>query len=143
MNLRVIANVLRKRRQLRHHERWSPTELATHQTSALAALRAHAVERSPFYAELHRGRESAPLEALPVVTKAMLMERFDDVVTDRAVKHADVLSFLETDDGSKLFHDPYWVTATSGSTGRRGIFLADESIAAIPRSVRWPSIPPR
>lgn len=145
MNLRIIASVLRKRRQLRGHEGWDRAELAAHQASALAALRAHAVERSPFYAELHRGLEAAPLAALPVVTKAMLMERFDDLVTDREVRRADVLAFLETDDGSRLFRDRYWVTGTSGSTGRRGIFLADRDewttmMASYARAQEWAGV---
>jgi len=145
MNLRIIAGVLRKRRQLRGHERWTRAELSAHQVSALADLRALAVARSPFYAELHRGLEAAPLDALPVITKAMLMERFDDVVTDREVRHADVLAFLETDDGSRLFRDRYWVTATSGSTGRRGIFLADRAewttmMASYARAQEWAGV---
>lgn len=148
MNLHTLVSVLGKRRQLRGHQRWIPEEVAAHQARALAALRAHAVQRSPFYAELHRGLEDAPLVALPVVTKSMLMERFDDVVTDRGIRYADVLAFLKTDDGGRRFRDRYQVIATSGSTGRHGVFLADPDewttmMASYARAQEWAGVAAR
>ena len=56
----------------------------------LRRLRRHAVTRSPFYARHHAGRERAPLDELPPMTKALLLESFDDMLTDRAVHRADL-----------------------------------------------------
>ena len=52
-----------------------------YQAPRLADLRTFAASRSPFYRDLQRGLEAAPLAVLPVVTKATLMARFDDLAT--------------------------------------------------------------
>lgn len=86
MSTRDISLVLRvfaRRRRLRTHERWSSAQLAGHRERALAELRRHAYARSTFYRRFHRGLEGRPLAELPVLTKAALMESFDELVTDR------------------------------------------------------------
>lgn len=121
MNVAQVLAVLGMRRRLMRRDRWSRDRLLVHQAAALADLRVFAVSRSPFYRRLHAGLESAPLSELPVVTKAMLMEHFDEVVTDPAVKLADVQAHLS----DARYLDHYVVSATSGTTGRRGLFLDD------------------
>jgi phenylacetate-coenzyme A ligase PaaK-like adenylate-forming protein len=126
-----LAKVLRKRARLRRNERWSRRELEAYQARALRDLRDHAVTRSAFYRRLHRGLETRPLDELPVVTKAMLMEHFDDLVVDAAVGRAGVeahLAGLALGDARCL--DRYWVVSTSGTSGRRGLFLAAPCSAA-------------
>src|SRR5437016_2617044 len=57
-----------------------------------AALAQFAREHSPLYREIYRGVRSnisAP-HALPVVTKHALMARFDDWVTDTAIRRTNV-----------------------------------------------------
>ena len=66
---------------------------------------------------------SAPLSALPVLTKQMLMESFDSVVTRPGLRLVDVEDYLATLRGNELFQSRYFVSATAGTTGRRGIFL--------------------
>ena len=95
MNIGTLTGVLRARAALRSHDRWTATELVDWQVRALRDLRAFATARSPYYREIHRGLDDAPLSALPIVTKQQLMERFDDVVTDRAVRLADVEAYLD------------------------------------------------
>jgi phenylacetate-coenzyme A ligase PaaK-like adenylate-forming protein len=122
MSLGFLLNVLRARSQLRARDRWSVDELHRHQTRALRELREFAAARSPFYRNLHRGLDDAPLEALPVVTKGMLMEHFDEVVTDPEVHLADVERYLEDASATSRFRGEYQVVATGGTTGRRGSF---------------------
>jgi phenylacetate-coenzyme A ligase PaaK-like adenylate-forming protein len=110
---------------LRTHDRWDRDELLAYQARRLRELREYAVARSPFYRELHRGREDAPLSALPVLTKSTLMDRFDDLVTDRAIRFADVETYLARATATDVFRGRYRVMATGGTTGRRGVFLAD------------------
>ena len=142
MNIGALAGVLRTRAALRSHERWTRAELLARQAEALEDVRAFAVDRSPFYRELHRGLERAPLSALPVVTKQQLMERFDDVVTDRAIRLADVEAYLDHAAATDLFRGHYRVSATGGTTGRRGVFLANEAewrtvLASYSRAYDW------
>lgn len=141
MELRTLIAVLARRRAIRRHERWDRAALAAHQARALAALREHARTRSRFYQRFHHGLESAPLEALPVLTKATLMEHFDELVVDPEVRLVDALAHLERG-GEPLFRDRYVVAATSGSTGRRGVFLFDRDewvthIVSYARAQQW------
>ena len=85
----------------------------------------HAVERSPFYRDHYRNidLDRVDLAALPPVTKSQLMARFDDWVTDDRLKLADLEHHLESLAGDESYLGQYRVMATSGSTGRRGVFV--------------------
>lgn len=121
----LILRVPSLRRRLRQRERWSRPELEAYRATQLRALRGFAYERSPFYRRLHRGLFDRPLEELPVLTKATLMEHFDELVTDRALRLADVEAHLVGMTGDEHFRGRYRVVSTSGTTGVRGIFLSD------------------
>ncbi|HET7725847.1 MAG TPA: hypothetical protein VFK54_00845 [Candidatus Limnocylindrales bacterium] len=141
----TLLGVLRTRAELRARVHWSRDRLLAHQARALAALRAFATERSPLYRELHRGLAGAPLEALPIVTKADLMERFDDVVTDRSIRLADVEAYLAGATANDRFQGRYRVSVTGGTTGRRGVFLADPAewrtiLASYSRAYDWAGV---
>lgn len=134
--------VLWKRRALERGPQWTRPALVAHQQRSVDQLRRFAVERSPFYRRLHRGLEDRPLHELPILTKAGLMEHFDDVVTDRALKLAELENHLQQDTRGGLFRGRYVVLATSGSTGLRGVFLFNEAewiqaLAFIARPMAW------
>jgi phenylacetate-CoA ligase len=141
----TIVRVLWKRRDLRGHERWSPQRLRDHQDRQLATLRAFATARSTFYRRFHSGLDAAPLAELPVLTKATLMDNFDDIVTDPVLRLADVQAYLDRLRGEDLFAGRYWVSATSGSSGRRSIIPDDLDewttiIASYARANEWAGI---
>lgn len=127
MELTIALGLLRSLRELHQREHWSRAVLEAHQASALRRLRTHAYNQSPFYREFHHGLLDRPLAELPVLTKAILMARFDDLVTDRAVRLADVRTHLAGGNAERRFHGRYWVNATSGSSGQPGIFLFDHA----------------
>lgn len=116
--------------------------IAQRQRARLADMVAHARARSPIYGELYRDlpdRIEDP-HLLPVTDKKMLMERFDEWCTDRAVtlEAAEAL----VDDPSRIgerFLAKYTVMTTSGTTGRRGIFLVDDRTMAVVTAMmlRW------
>lgn len=113
----------------------------------MAEIRRFALERSPFYRRFHAGLEGRALTELPVLTKRILMENFDDLVTDRAVRLRDVEAFLSSHSGTALFRDRYVALSTSGSTGLRGIFLFNDpewlhAIASISRPMAWAGVKP-
>lgn len=134
--------VLWRRRALERTNTWAPDRLARHQQQKLAELRRWAVQRSPFYQRFHSGLDQRPLQALPVLTKALMMEHFDTLITDRRVRLADADAFLRTERSGGLFLNRYVVLSTSGSTGRRGVFLFDPdewltALAMITRPIAW------
>jgi putative adenylate-forming enzyme len=145
VNLGLLAHVLHYRARLRGHEQWSRELLHERQQRSLAELRSFALKRSPFYARFHRGLEERPLEALPILTKAILMDSFDEIVTDRSLRLADIEKYLKALQGDEVFHDRYWISATSGSSGRRSIIPNDLTewatiIASYGRANEWSGV---
>jgi phenylacetate-CoA ligase len=142
MNTRIIFKVLWLRRQLRRRDRWTRRQLEEHQTRSLRLLREHAYARSPFYRRFHADLIDRPLKELPVLTKAQVMENFDELVTDPSVRLANVEAHLANPRGNERFRERYWVASTSGSTGRRGLFLWNFTewttvLASYNRSFDW------
>jgi len=137
----TIVQVLSKLRELRSHDKWTTYQIADHQKKLFVELREFAYKRSPFYQKFHKGLETAPLSDLPVLTKSVMMENFDDFVTDRTLHLEEVRVHVQS--GSKgKFQNKYEVVATSGSTGTPGIFLFNEQewatvIASFARAREW------
>jgi phenylacetate-CoA ligase len=146
MSMQIILRVLALRHRLRQRDRWTRRQLEEHQGRALRLLRQHAYAHSPFYGRFHRGLADRPLSELPVVTKEMVMERFDELVTDPTVRLADVEAHLATLSGEdELLAARYRVASTSGSTGRRGLFLWNPGewaalLASYNRSFDWAGV---
>ena len=119
-----------------------------HQAGELRDLRDFANERSPFYQRFHRGLGARPLHELPVLTKAMLMDAFDELTTDRGVRRGDVQEHVARMRSGDLLHDTYYVASTSGSTGQRGLFVWNEAewatvMASYSRGQDWAGVPTR
>jgi phenylacetate-coenzyme A ligase PaaK-like adenylate-forming protein len=109
---------------LLQRDRWSREELRGYQRERLRALLRHAVERSPYYREALGPRaEDADLADLPTLTKTVLMERFDNVVTDRRLRLAELEPFLTDADAGALYLGEYRVFSTSGTSGVPGLFV--------------------
>jgi len=109
---------------LLQRDRWSHEQLHEHQRERLRALVRHAVRCSPYYRDvLGALAEDADLADLPTVSKRILMERFDDVVTDRRLRLAELEPFLVHADAGALYLGEYRVFSTSGTTGMPGLFV--------------------
>jgi len=129
------------------HDRWTRKPLEEYQARALHACREYAYAHSPFYQRFHRGLMDRPLHELPVLTKAMLMEYFDDLVTDRSIHLDEVRQYLTHPAGQGRFLNRYRVMATSGSTGQPGVFLASQAegahlAAGFARFPAWADVTP-
>ena len=146
MYMRVIFKLLKNLRELRKHERWTRPQLEAYQAEELRRLREYAYAHSPFYQSFHKGLTDRPLQELPVLTKAMVMEHFDELVTNRAIRLEDVRAHMANDREGHRFLNRYWVTATSGSTGNPGIFLLNSDewatfIGILGRAHEWAGVP--
>jgi phenylacetate-coenzyme A ligase PaaK-like adenylate-forming protein len=127
-----ITRSMRLAARSAERERWPREQLARFQQERLEALVAHARAHSPYYRERIGGSQRerpggppAALSALPVMDKATLMERFDDIVTDRRLRRDDLLAHLERIEGDDLLFGRYRAMTTSGSSGRKGLFVYD------------------
>jgi putative adenylate-forming enzyme len=142
----TLIRVLLEHRAQERSCHWTRAQLESHQTRRVAALRQYALAHSAFYRNFHRGSETRPLQELPILTKATMMEHFDDLVTDPRLRLADLEDFLRSDSSDGLYLKQYVVLATSGSTGRRGVFVFDDrewlrAIASITRPIAWAQPP--
>lgn len=111
-----------------------PQAVAARASARAAELIAFARTHSPLYQDAWRALPPGvpALSALPVVTKRMLMRRFDDWVTDRRVDRRSVEDFIA--DRSHIgdrYLGRYVVWKSSGSTGEPGIYVQDESALAV------------
>ena len=145
VNIQIMVKLLHTLEQLRKHENWSRSQLETYQTEGLRELRQYAYERSPFYQKFHKGLTDHPLHELPVLTKAMMMENFDELVTDRTLHLEEIRAYASQGEAGQRYKNRYWVNATSGSTGHPGFFLFDESewvsvLASFARSQEWSGV---
>lgn len=145
VNLSIVLGLFSTLRQWRQRDRWTRQQLDAHQANALRAVREYAFTHSPFYQRFHRGLADRPLHELPVLTKSMLMEHFDELVTDRSVRREDVAAHVSDLSGDERFLGRYWVCATSGSTGQPGLFVFDRSewtaiMASFARAHEWAGI---
>jgi phenylacetate-CoA ligase len=125
-----MAGAMRLGRELIGHDRWTPEQLEAFQRRRLGELVRHATASSPFYRERYAGLDPGDpveLQRLPAVDKATVMERFDDLVCDRRLTLAAVEAHLDGLTRDELLLGRYRAMATGGSTGRKGVFVADRA----------------
>ncbi len=125
--------------------RWNREQLDDYRTAQLRALLTHANARSSW----HRSRlagvdlETATpgdLVSIPPMTKADLMEHWDDIVTDDALSLAECRRHVQLlKEGPAYLHDRYHVFTTGGSTGEPAVFVYDwdEWPTVLVSSLRW------
>jgi phenylacetate-coenzyme A ligase PaaK-like adenylate-forming protein len=124
--LRELAGALGIAHELLRRERWSRLELEAFQRRRLSALVRYAIEHSRFYRDLYGPvppSGAIDLEALPIVSKTLMMDNFDWVVTDPRLRLEELehhVAELEDDDS---YLGEYRVLSTSGSTGGRALFV--------------------
>lgn len=150
MDLRLISRVLFLRAMWRKRDRWDAARITRHQDHALQQLRQAAYTGSDFYRRHHAGLHDAPLHQLPPVTKADLMEHFDEAITTAGPKLADLETHLQSltehgGDPGVPWQGRWWAAATAGTTGRRGTFIWNRSewgtvLASYARANDWAGI---
>jgi phenylacetate-CoA ligase len=145
MDMHIVLSVLAEMRRYRQRDHWTRQQLESYQAEALHSLRDYTYAHSPFYQQFHQGLTHAPLQELPVLTKATMMEHFDELVTDRAIRLEEVKEHMRDLTGDEHFLGRYWVNATSGSSGHPGIFLFNRAewitvLASFARAREWAGI---
>lgn len=104
------------------------------QNKKLRKILKYAYENSKYY---HRTFEEAgitreqistlPISAFPTIDKDLLMEHFDDLVTNHDLKQKDIRRFDKEEAVDQIkFKDKYHVVHSSGSTGKPGYFVYDD-----------------
>lgn len=103
-------------------------DLKTLQMERLNAIVRYARQHSKVYVDRYQGLPETITDPcqLPVVSKAELMPRFEDWVTDPAIQRSDLEQFVhEPEKIGQSYLGKYTVCTTSGTTGQPAILLQD------------------
>ncbi|WP_072390095.1 phenylacetate--CoA ligase family protein [Hyphomicrobium sp. CS1GBMeth3] len=110
------------------------------QEKRLRALLAHAVAHSPYYRRRLSGIDitRCAIENLPILTKAEMMEHYDELVTDPRLKKAELSAFVDDlSNLGKLYLGRYGVSHTSGSQGQPALIVQDQDALALVFAVQF------
>jgi len=112
----------------RLHSRMTREQIKKMQLKKFHALVQFVSGNSPYYQEVIKKNKidigNCKPEDFPILTKETLIERFDDIVTDRRITKRIVTDFLShSHDPLELFLNKYYVIHTSGSSGTVGYFI--------------------
>ena len=108
-------------------DRWSRDRVQAFQRARLNELLAHAVERSPYYRDvLGPDAASLPLEQLPTLPKATLVDQFNRIVTDPRLRLEDLERHAKGRDPEAPYLDRYLAFSTSGTSGLRALVVYSE-----------------
>ncbi|NMM94417.1 phenylacetate--CoA ligase family protein [Bifidobacterium oedipodis] len=130
--------------------RYSRQHMSRLQDRMLRRLLNHAWDHSPYYRERFAAAgisradlATIELHRLPTIDKQELMQHFDTLVTDPALKLDDLRAFdADESDPASTYLGRYHVVHSSGSTGKPGYFVYDDCawnrmLAAITRGALW------
>lgn len=110
---------------------WSSEQIRAERQDALRQVLRVAMSGSPWYRQKLGNVDPdtfriEDLGSLPVLTKADLVEHFDDILTDHRVNTEVVEQYLaELTGGDAYLFDEYRATVTGGSSGVRSVLAFD------------------
>ena len=130
-NLEMLTQLriaLKAYREHARNEKLTRAQLEELKLRKFRVLVRHANERSPYYArliaELGIDIDACTPKDFPVLTKKLLMQNFDQLITDRAITRQKIAEFLtRSTDPTELLDGRYHVLHTSGTSGEVGYFL--------------------
>ncbi|SPE20785.1 Coenzyme F390 synthetase [Burkholderiales bacterium] len=120
----LLATAMRHRRNAHLSRRQFEAE----RLLRFRALVRHTLPQSPYYSAIMRERgidpdRCAPSD-FPILTKRLLREHFDSIVTDRRVTREAIVQFLQrSHDPAELYLGEFHALHTSGSSGEVGHFV--------------------
>ncbi len=120
--------MLAKRKEYRRNATLSAEAFRDMKLAKFRALARHAFAKAPYYTRLMTERGIDPDRCLPAdfppLTKSLLMQNFDAIVTDPRVTKQGIIDFLSrSKDPAEKFRNEFRVIHTSGSSGEMGYFI--------------------
>lgn len=129
-------------RRLKSRERWTRKQLEEWQHRQFLELVAFVKKHSPFYRDLYSKievTESLRLTDLPPITKAVMMDHYDEFVTDSRLHLSTIKKQMEKAEGGAPSRGGFHALSTAGTTGHRGAFAMThrEWIKVVATMLRW------
>jgi phenylacetate-coenzyme A ligase PaaK-like adenylate-forming protein len=128
MTLANVLTYLGALLRLRRNARLTRRQFEAERLLRFRDLVRHAQQHSRYYAAIMRARGLAADTCLPtdfpILTKRLLRDNFDDIVTDRRLTCAGIMDFLQhSRDPEERYLGEFVVLHTSGSSGEVGYFV--------------------
>lgn len=128
---RLLWNLYRQKRNTGRKKE----QVVKLQKKKLEKMLLYAYDHSPYYRKAFEAEgifreniRTMPLEKFPVLDKGILMEHFDELVTEQSLKQEELLRFdKNSEDGGEIYLDKYHVVHSSGSTGTPRYFVYDNA----------------
>jgi phenylacetate-CoA ligase len=126
--IRQIRFAIRAAREHARNEKLTRAQLEALQLQKFRRLVRHVNAHSPYYANLiteaRINLETCTPREFPVLTKKLLMQNFDRIITDRSITKQRIADFLtRSSNPLDLLDDRYHVLHTSGTSGEVGYFI--------------------
>lgn len=123
-------NLLRQMHGLKKSERLDAHQVGRLQKKRFKNLLKHVLENSKFYRDYYREHgittdraDEVTLQDLPPIDKSIMMEHYDELVCDPALKREDLEEFIsDPANRYKQYKNAYEIIHTSGSSGSIGLF---------------------
>ncbi len=114
--------------ELSHNRFRKPTSLVSRNLYRFRRLVLDLLTQSPYYSKIIKERgidpNSCSVTDFPPLTKDLLLEHFNDIITDKRVTKAGVEEFLSRSRNPlELFKGDFFVVHTSGSSGQIAPFV--------------------
>lgn len=107
----------------RRRDKWTPAKLAPWREKRALQAAHWARNHSRYYEAAFRGWDGARSDALPILTKAQYLMRWNDIVTDRRLTREGVEAFVAASPSpSDLMLGRYHIQTTSGTSGVKAPF---------------------
>ena len=126
--LQDVGRALFIQKTLNKHDRWTRQELVRFQHQQLSSLVTHAIRHSPFYRGLYKHiktDQGVVLNDLPIIDKSIMMDNFDEFVTDPRLKLNELRTHIAQLTRDEYYLGEYRVLTTSGSSGLKGVFVSN------------------
>ncbi len=113
---------------------WSREKIDAFRLKQLRVLLQHVTSHSPYYQRLFQNYdiESMTLETLsqiPPLTKKEVLKHWDEIICvpeiTKAKAEAHLQALRDNPKANPFFKDKYYITATGGSSGLRGLYVWD------------------
>lgn len=117
--------------QLRLNKKKTREQILDLQEKKFRKILKFAYKKSNYYNRLYSSHglklndlDTVDIEKIPIITKQMVMDNFDELLTVKNVKLIEIQNFLSVNKTpNDLFKNKYHIVHSSGSSGKLGIFL--------------------
>lgn len=121
-----LWNILRLKNELIRNQKLPHEGLKNLQDQKFRDVLKYAMAHSPFYREFYKGidPETCLLQDLPILTKRLMMDNYDRLVTDPRLNLKELEEFLsDRANAGLLFKDDFMVLNSSGTSGDMGTMV--------------------